>query len=128
MIKKEKAEFVSEFYAPIFEYCKNKDQILAILSNSITNQELARLKDHLYTFDFRLLNSFLQKFYSRNLQKNYDECALLNIIAILKASLLGILLRCYGIKQHTSQKKTPVNIQSFFHLIVLEILGLNAKC
>ncbi len=127
MIKQNKTEFIKNFYTPFFEKCENKEHILSLLTNAITNQELMRLKDHLYTFDYRLLESFISKIYTKNLNKEYNELALLNIIATSKENLLGVVLRYYFMDQQNSQEKTPIDLSAFFHLLILEIFGIDAK-
>lgn len=124
-IKQNKAEFIKTFYHPWFGKCKQQEQIMEILHNAITTQELTRLKDHLYTFDYWLQESYIKKIYEKNLEKQYDEMAILSLFALSKELLLGALIRYIFMQAQNAQEKEPLNLRDFLRLLIEEIFGID---
>lgn len=101
MIKKPKDQFVSDFFAPFW---LNVD--ISRLPKFITDDDLTRLKDSMYSIDWRIMRNFMSRFPLQKYQNRYSDTVILQILAEIKELLPGFMLSYhYFITQNKKEKK-----------------------
>jgi hypothetical protein len=126
LIKKEKAEFITEYYAPTFSACEQNTAIHTLLQTSLSDADVVRLKDALYCFDVRIFRNFLSKISLKKLKTHYSEQAILHLFANVRELLPGFLLYYHFFLRQEAAQKTSAYATLLLQTFLLEILGIES--
>ena len=85
-------EFVYHYYEPIFSHFQLWENVLKILQNAFTDQDIARLKNSLYTFDVQLFREIISMFPWKKFQKIYNDTVILHNLSMLRETLFWFLI------------------------------------
>ena len=92
LIKLSHSEFVYQYYEPVFSHFKLWDNVLKIIQNAFTDQDIVRLKNSLYSFDVQLFCELLSMLPWKKLQKIYNDTVIIHHLALLRETLFGFLI------------------------------------
>ena len=92
LIKLPTGEFVYHYYEPIFSKFKLWENVLKILQNAFTEQDVVRLKNSLYAFDVELFREVLSMFPWKNFQILYNDTVMIQNLALLRETLFWFLI------------------------------------
>ena len=92
LIKLSSRDFVYQYYEPIFFNFKLWENILKILQNAFTDQDVVRLKNSLYAFDVQLFREVLSMFPWKKFQNLYNDTVVLQNLALLRETLFWFLI------------------------------------
>ena len=91
-IKLSTNEFVYEYYEHIFSNFKLWENVLKILQNAFTEQDVVRLKNSLYAFDVQLFREVISMFPWKKFQNLYNDTVILHHLALLRETLFWFLI------------------------------------
>ena len=100
--------------------------MISLLQTSLVEQDVVRLKNALYSFDFWIFDAFLSKISLKKLKTVYSEQAILTLISLFRELLPGFLLYYHFIAQQNKKLKKTQNIQILLKIFLLDILGIDA--
>lgn len=92
LIKLSTNEFVYQYYEPIFSHFKLWENVLKILQNAFTEQDVVRLKNSLYAFDVQLFREVLSMMPWKKIQALYNDTVILQNLALLRETLFWFLI------------------------------------
>ena len=92
LIKLSNNEFVYQYYEPIFSKFKLWENVLKILQNAFTDQDVVRLKNSLYAFDVQLFREVLSMFPRKKFQSLYNGTVMIQNLALLRETLFWFLI------------------------------------
>ncbi len=92
LIKLSNNEFVYQYYEPIFSKFKLWENVLKILQNAFTDQDVVRLKNSLYAFDVQLFREVLSMFPRKKFQSLYNDTVMIQNLALLRETLFWFLI------------------------------------
>jgi uncharacterized membrane protein YsdA (DUF1294 family) len=124
LIKKEKADFIAEYYGLTFSACQQSKAILALLQTTLSDADIIRLKDALYCFDVQMFRNFLSKISLKKLKSHYSEQAILHLFTNMRELLPGFLLYYYFFLRQETEQKTSAYATLLLETFLLEILGI----
>ena len=85
-------EFIYHYYEPIFSHFSLWDNILQILENALTDQDIVRLKNSLYAFDVQLFREVLQMFPWKKFSEIYNDTVILHQLSLLRETLFWFVI------------------------------------
>lgn len=85
-------EFIYNYYEPIFSHFSLWDNILQILENVFTDQDIVRLKNSLYAFDVQLFREVLQMFPWKKFSEIYNDTIILHQLSLLRETLFWFVI------------------------------------
>jgi hypothetical protein len=127
LIKQEKSVFISGFYAPMLAGCQQSEEMISVLQEALSDQDVIRLKDALYCFDMQMFRSFLSKVSLKKLKTHYSEQAILHLFANVRELLPGFLLYYHFLLRQEEGQKSSAHSSLFLQTFLFEILGLEPK-
>lgn len=92
LLKLSSSDFVYEYYEPIFSKFELGENVLKILQNAFTEQDIVRLKNSLYTFDVQLFRDIISMIPWKKFRKIYNDTVLLQQLALLRETMFGFLV------------------------------------
>jgi hypothetical protein len=92
MIKLSQRDFVYNYYEPIFGNFKLWKNVLNILQNALTEQDVVRLKNSLYAFDVQLFREVISMFPWKKFQKIYNDTVILQNLSLLRETLFWFII------------------------------------
>ncbi len=125
LIKLSTNEFVYQYYEPIFSNFKLWENVLKILQNAFTDQDVVRLKNSLYAFDVQLFREVISMFPWKKFQDLYNDTVMLQHLALLRETLFWFLIY-YRYLQNIQQQegeKMKVNLTLLKKVYILHILN-----
>ena len=125
MIKLPINEFVYQYYEPIFSNFKLWENVLKILQNAFTEQDVVRLKNSLYAFDVQLFREIVSMFPWKKFQSLYNDTVMLQHLALLRETLFWFLIYYKYLQnmQDKDKEKSKFNLTLLKKVYVLHILN-----
>ena len=125
LIKLPTNEFVYQYYEPIFSNFKLWGNVLEILQNAFTDQDVVRLKNSLYAFDVQLFREIISMFPWKKFQSLYNDTIMLQHLALLRETLFWFLIYYKYLQniQDKDEEKTKFNLTLLKKVYILHILN-----
>ena len=129
LIKLSTNEFINQYYEPIFSNFKLWENVLKILENAFTDQDVARLKNSLYAFDVQLFREALSMFPWKKFQNLYNDTVMLQNLALLRETLFWFLIYYKYLQniQEKDKEKGKYNLSLLKKTYLLHILNRDAS-
>lgn len=118
-------EFVYQYYEPIFSNFKLWENVLKILQNAFTDQDVVRLKNSLYAFDVQLFREVLSMLPWKKFQSIYNDTVMLQNLALLRETLFWFLVYYRYLQniQEQDKEKAKFNLTLLKKVYILHILN-----
>ena len=125
MIKLSPNNFVHEYYEPIFSNFKLWENVLKILQNALTEQDIIRLKNSLYAFDVQLFREITSIIPRKKFQKLYNDTIILQNLALLRETLFWFLIYYKYLEnvQEDNKEKNKLHTSLLKKVYILNILN-----
>jgi len=125
LIKLPTNEFVYQYYEPIFSNFKLWENVLKILQNAFTDQDVVRLKNSLYAFDVQLFREIISMFPWKKFQSMYNDTVMLQHLALLRETLFWFLVYYRYLQNIQDKEKENVkfNLTLLKKVYILHILN-----
>jgi len=125
LIKLPTNEFVYQYYEPIFSNFKLWENVLKILQNAFTDQDVVRLKNSLYAFDVQLFREIISMFPWKKFQSLYNDTVMLQHLALLRETLFWFLVYYRYLQNIQDKEKENVkfNLTLLKKVYILHILN-----
>ena len=125
MIKLSTNDFVYQYYEPIFSNFELWENVLKILQNAFTDQDVVRLKNSLYAFDVQLFREVISMLPWKKFQKLYNDTVMLQNLALLRETLFWFLIYYRYLQniQDQEKEKTKLNLSLLKKVYILHILN-----
>ena len=125
LIKLSSNDFVYNYYEPIFSHFKLWENVLKILQNAFTDQDVVRLKNSLYAFDVQLFREVMSMIPWKKFQNLYNDAVILQHLALLRETLFWFLVyyRYLQNVQEQDGENTKLNLLLLKKVYVLHILN-----
>ena len=118
-------DFVYQYYEPLFSHFDLWNNILQILKNAFTDQDVIRLKNSLYAFDVELFNDVLSMFPWSKFRKVYSEVNILEHLALLRETLFWFLIyyKYLQLAEESESSWNNLNLSLLKRVYILQILN-----
>ena len=118
-------EFVYQYYEPIFSNFKLWENVLKILQNAFTDQDVVRLKNSLYAFDVQLFREVVAMFPWKKFQNLYNDTVMLQHLSLLRETLFWFLIYYKYLQniQDTDGEKMNLNLSLLKKVYILHVLN-----
>ena len=125
LIKLSSSDFVYQYYEPIFSNFELWENVLKILQNAFTDQDVVRLKNSLYAFDVQLFREVISMLPWKKFQKLYNDTVMLQNLALLRETLFWFLIYYRYLQniQDQEKEKTKLNLSLLKKVYILHILN-----
>lgn len=125
LIKLPTSEFVYQYYEPIFSNFRLWENVLKILQNAFTDQDVVRLKNSLYAFDVQLFREIISMFPWKKFQSLYNDTVMLQHLALLRETLFWFLVYYKYLQniQDKDKEKSKYNLTLLKKIYILHILN-----
>jgi len=125
LIKLSSREFVYYYYEPFFSNFQLWENVLKILQNAFTDQDIVRLKNSLYAFDVQLFREVMIMFPWKEFKKLYNDSVILQHLSLLHETLFWFLIyyRYLQMLQEGWQDKVNFNLSLLKRVYILQILN-----
>ena len=125
MIKLSSSDFVYQYYEPIFSKFWLGENVLKILQNAFTEQDVVRLKNSLYAFEVQLFREVISMFPWKSFQKIYNDTIILQHLALLRETLFWFLVYYKYLQNIQEQKdeKGRLNLSLLKKVYILHVLN-----
>ena len=122
-------DFVYYYYEPVFYNFKLWENVLKILQNAFTDQDVVRLKNSLYAFDVQLFREVISMLPRKKFQNLYNDTVMLQHLALLRETLFGFLIyyRYLQNVQEQDNEKTKYNLTLLKKTYILHILNRDSS-
>ncbi len=125
LIKLPTNEFIYQYYEPIFSNFKLWENVLKILENAFTDQDVVRLKNSLYAFDVQLFREVVSMIPRKKFQSLYNDTVMIQHLALLRETLFWFLIYYRYLQniQEQDSEKTKFNLTLLKKVYILHILN-----
>ena len=129
LIKLSSNDFVYQYYEPVFSNFKLWENVLKILQNAFTDQDVVRLKNSLYAFDVQLFREVMSMLPWKKFQNLYNDTVILQHLALLRETLFWFLIyyRYLQNVQEQDKEKTKYNLTLLKETYILHILNRDSS-
>ncbi len=129
LIKLPTDEFVYQYYEPIFSNFKLWVNVLKILENAFTDQDVVRLKNSLYAFDVQLFREVISMIPRKKFQSLYNDTVMMQHLALLRETLFWFLIyyRYLQNVQEQDKEKSKYNLLLLKKTYILHILNRDSS-
>ena len=129
LIKLSSNDFVYQYYEPVFSNFKLWENVLKILQNAFTDQDVVRLKNSLYAFDVQLFREVISMLPWKKFQNLYNDTVMLQHLALLRETLFWFLIyyRYLQSVQEQDKEKTKYNLTLLKKTYILHILNRDSS-
>lgn len=129
MIKLSTNDFVYQYYEPIFSNFELWENVLKILQNAFTDQDVVRLKNSLYAFDVQLFREVISMLPWKKFQKLYNDTVMLQNLALLRETLFWFLIYYRYLQniQDQEKEKTKLNLSLLKKVYILHVLNWDSS-
>lgn len=97
----------------LIEYCKKSD--------------IKNLRENLYTFEYWLMKDIISSLKSLDLWLTYSDSIIINVVAILKDTLVGMLFLLHMALQKQLEKKIDLKVYNLLNIYWWDILHLTPE-
>ena len=123
LIKLSSSDFIHQYYEPIFSNFKLWENVLKILQNAFTEQDVVRLKNSLYAFDVQLFYETIVIFPWKRFQNLYNDTVILQHLALLRETLFWFLIYYRYLQNVQEQNKVKLDLLLLKKVYILHILN-----
>ena len=123
LIKLSSSDFIHQYYEPIFSNFKLWENVLKILQNAFTEQDVVRLKNSLYAFDVQLFYETIVMFPWKRFQNLYNDTVTLQHLALLRETLFWFLIYYRYLQNVQEQNKVKLDLLLLKKVYILHILN-----
>ena len=125
LIQLSQNEFVYNYYEPIFSNFELWENVLKILQNAFTDQDVVRLKNSLYAFDVQLFREAISMLPWKIFKKIYNDSVMVQHLALLRETLFGFLIyyRYLQLVQEADKWKRNFDLSLLKRVYILQILN-----
>ena len=125
LIKLPSKEFIYHYYEPIFSNFQLWENVLKILQNAFTDQDIIRLKNSLYAFDVQLFREVMTMFPWKVFKKLYNDSIILQHLSLLHETLFWFLIyyRYLQLLQEGWKDKLNFDLSLLKRIYILNILN-----
>lgn len=118
-------DFVYNYYEPIFWNFQLWENVLKILQNAFTDQDIVRLKNSLYAFDVQLFREAISMLPWKNFKKIYNDSVMLQHLSLLRETLFGFLIyyRYLQMFQESENGKKNLDLSLLKRVYILKVLN-----
>ena len=129
LIKLSTNEFVYQYYEPIFSNFKLWENVLKILQNAFTDQDVVRLRNSLYAFDVQLFREVLSMFPWKKFQNLYNDTVMLQQLSLFRETLFWFLIYCRYLQdiQDKDNENSKLNLWLLKKVYILHVLNWDAS-
>ena len=129
LIKLPTNEFVYQYYEPIFSNFKLWENVLNILQNAFTDQDVVRLRNSLYAFDVQIFREVLSMFPWKKFQNLYNDTVMLHHLSLLRETLLWFLIYYRYLQniQEGEKEKSRFNLLLLKRIYISHILNWDSS-
>ena len=122
-------DFVYQYYEPVFSNFKLWENVLKILQNAFTDQDVVRLKNSLYAFDVQLFREVISMLPWRKFQSLYNDTVMLQHLALLRETLFWFLIyyRYLQNVQEQDKEKTKYDLTLLKKTYILHVLNRDSS-
>lgn len=86
------SDFIYQYYELYFSHFQLWENVLKILQNAFTDQDIVRLKNSLYAFDVQLFREVLGMLPWKKFQELYNDTVMLQHLSLLRETLFWFLI------------------------------------
>ena len=124
LIQNSSNNFVYMYYEPIFWKFQLWENILKILENAFTEQDIVRLKNSLYVFDVQLFRDVMKMFPRKKIKSIYSDNIIIQTLSLMRETLFGFLVYYQYVAslQKTENKWKKVDLDLLKKIYILHIL------
>ncbi len=125
LIQLSQNEFIYHYYEPIFSNFQLWENVLEILQNAFTDQDVVRLKNSLYAFDVQLFREAISMIPWKNFKKIYNDSVMVQHLALLRETLFWFLIyyRYLQMIQESDKWKRNFDLSLLKRVYILQILN-----
>ena len=125
LIQLPQREFVYNYYEPIFSNFQLWENVLKILQNAFTEQDVVRLKNSLYSFDVQLFREVLTMIPWKSFKKIYNDSVMLNVLSLLHETLFWFIIyyKYLQLIQESGGNKKNLDLSLLKRVYILQILN-----
>lgn len=125
LIKLPLNEFVYHYYEPVFSNFELWENVLKILQNAFTEQDIVRLKNSLYAFDVQLFREVISMIPWKVFKKIYNDSVMVQHLALLRETLFWFLIyyRYLQLVQESNNGKKNLDLSLLKRVYILQILN-----
>ena len=125
LIQLSQNEFIYNYYEPIFSNFQLGENILEILQNAFTDQDVVRLKNSLYAFDVQLFREAISMIPWKSFRKIYNDSVMVQHLALLRETLFWFLIyyRYLQMVQEADKWKRNLDLSLLKRVYLLQILN-----
>ena len=125
LIQLSQNEFIYHYYEPIFSNFQLWENVLKILQNAFTDQDVVRLKNSLYAFDVQLFREAISMIPWKNFKKIYNDSVMVQNLALLRETLFWFLIyyRYLQMVQEADKWKRNLDLSLLKRVYLLQILN-----
>ena len=129
LIKLPLNEFVYHYYEPVFSNFELWENVLKILQNAFTEQDIVRLKNSLYAFDVQLFREVISMIPWKVFKKIYNDSVMVQHLALLRETLFWFLIyyRYLQLVQESNNGKKNLDLSLLKRVYILQILDWDAS-
>lgn len=124
LIQNSSNNFVYSYYEPIFSRFKLWENVLKILENAFTEQDIVRLKNSLYIFDVQLFRYVMKIFPRKKFQSIYSDNIIIQNLALMRETLFWFLVYYQYLEliQKSGNKWKNIDLNLLKKIYILHIL------
>lgn len=125
LIKLSHWDFIYQYYEPIFYHFQLWENVLKILQNAFTDQDIVRLKNSLYAFDVQLFREVISMLPRKKFQKIYNDTVMLHHLSTLRETLFWFLVyyRYLQLIQESWEWSGVLNLSLLKKIYITKILN-----
>ena len=125
LIQDTQNNFVYSYYEHIFSNFYLWKNILKILENAYTEQDIIRLKDSLYIFDVQLFREIIKMFPRKKFKNIYSDNIIIQHLALIRETILWFLIyyQYLQLTQKSWDKLQKLDLSLFKKIYILNILN-----
>ena len=118
-------EFVYNYYEPIFSNFELWENVLKIMQNAFTDQDVVRLKNSLYAFDVQLFREVISMIPWKNFKKIYNDSVILQQLSLLRETLFWFLIyyRYLQMVQESNKEGKNFDLSLLKRVYILQVLN-----
>ena len=129
LIKLSSRDFVYNYYEPIFSNFQLWENVLKILQNAFTDQDIIRLKNSLYAFDVQLFREVMTIIPWKTFKKLYNDSVMLQHLSLLRETLFGFLIyyRYLQLIQELNDWKNDLDLLFLKKVYISQVLNWDSS-
>ena len=111
---KNKDTFIEQIYKPVDKQLESIN-IYKAIHKDLNKNDIHCIKESLYTIDFWLAHTIVQKIYHKNIQlsKNYNDINIIGILGNLRETITWFMLYMHYLNEYSKNKNTEILYQLY---------------